>query len=77
MRVTPDVLRRHEARPEDRPHSDRIEIIGRHDAAGRALGPVADGERSTGDPIDDERLEQRAILLKIRRSGDQKEQRNP
>src|SRR5437867_5100089 len=43
-----------------------VEIVGRHDASGRAFSPIAaDAERRADDLFRDERIDQRATLLKV------------
>src|ERR1700674_5764522 len=65
MGVTAGLLPRFEPAPENRMHPERMEVIRRYDAPGHALRPVADAQRSPGDLLSDERVEQRAAPPKI------------
>ena len=55
--VAAEVFGGFEPAPQDRMDSQRVEIVGRDDAAGGALGAVADAERGARDPVHDERVE--------------------
>ena len=48
-----------ESATDDWLHSERVEIICRHDSQDCAFGAVADAQGSAGDSIDDERFKQR------------------
>ena len=63
--VAPEVLSRLEPAAQDRMDSQRLEIVGRHDAARRTLGPLADAEGRPRDPVHDERVEEPAALLEV------------
>jgi len=65
MGVAPGVLRRLEPAPQDGTDSQGLEIVGRHDAAGGVLGPVADAERGAEDAVDDEHVDQLAVPLEV------------
>ena len=69
MRVATDVLARLEAASENGMHADRVEIVRRHHAAGRALRAVADAECRAGDLVADECIGQRAAAFEILEVG--------
>src|SRR5205814_7783415 len=69
MRIAPRPFFRSESAPQDRLHSERVEIVGGDNSPRRTLGAIADAQGRAHDPIDDERLEERGILFVIEEFG--------
>src|ERR1700737_2282926 len=79
MGVEPLVFGGREPAAEDRTDPERVEIVRRYDAPGRALGPVADAEGGPGDLLRDEGVDLRALLPEVEavRPGDVVEPGDP
>ncbi len=69
MRALPLVFAGKEAAAEHRGNADGVEVVGRDDAAGGALGTIADAERGAGDFTDEERLAEGAASLEVLEIG--------
>ena len=50
-------------------HTDRVEVVRRDDASGRAFGAIADAERGPRDLFGDERIDQRAAAPQVEPVG--------
>src|SRR5215475_1771967 len=69
MRVATFIFLRPEAAPENRSHSERVEIICRDDCARSAFSAIANAQRCGGNLIKDERLKESGILFVIEKFG--------
>ena len=69
MRALPNVLARQKAAAENRMHADGVEVVGGDDAAGGALGAIADAERGAGNFADEDRFAERAASLEVLEIG--------
>ena len=69
MRALPLVFAGKETAAEHGGNADGVEVVGRDDAAGGALGTIADAERGAGDFADEERLAESAASLEVLEIG--------
>ena len=69
MRVATFSLLWPEATPQNRSHSERVEIIRRDNCARCAFSAIANAQRSASNPINDERLKERGIFFVIEEFG--------
>src|SRR5213078_1961742 len=65
MRALPLIFAGKEAAAEHGRNADGVEVVGGNDAAGGALGPIADAECGAGDFADEERLAEGAASLEV------------
>ena len=65
MGVATYVVAAFEEASHHRADAERLEVVCRNNAAGSALGTVADRERGPENPIRDQSIKQRAVLLEI------------
>jgi len=65
MRTPSGIVVGQEATAEHGWNADGVEVIGGDDAAGGALGTIADAERGTSDFADEERLAEAAASLEV------------
>jgi len=63
MRTLSPVFAGEEAAAEHGGNADGVEVVGGDDAAGGALGTIADAQRGAGDFADEERLAEGAASL--------------
>src|SRR6266478_1917071 len=69
MRALSGIFVGQEAAAEYGGNADGVEVVGGDDAAGGALGTIADAERGAGDFADEERLAEGAASLEVLEIG--------
>ena len=69
MSVASHAFFRRERATQRRTHAECFKIVRCHEAADRALGPISDAQGRRDQLVDDERLNERAVLLKINAIG--------
>src|SRR6202011_2087933 len=69
MRVSARAFFGAKAAAENRSDAERVEIVSRDDSAGGPLRSIANAQRRSHDSVDDERFEQRCVLLEVEKGG--------